>query len=122
MISYQSPADKLCRAFVLLCLSMTGSIILFLGISGGEIFIILLFVLIFFGADQIPGIARTMGRTIRQVKDATQDIQRDLEDATRSAQREVKETRRSLDQAFDEPKGPTVQKRTSEEQSNSVKP
>ena len=101
---------------------MTGSIILFLGISGGEIFIILLFVLIFFGADQIPGIARTMGRTIRQVKDATQDIQRDLEDATRSAQREVKETRRSLDQAFDEPKGPTVQKRTSEEQSNSVKP
>lgn len=102
---------------------MTGSIILFLGISGGEIFIILLFVLIFFGADQIPGIARTMGRTIRQVKDATQDIQRDLEDATRSAQREVKETRRSLDQAFEEPSSPAVPKRSGTgEQSNEEKP
>lgn len=47
-------------------------------ISFGEIFIILLFVLIFFGAESIPGLARTLGRGIRQVKNATQDIQDEI--------------------------------------------
>ena len=46
--------------------------------GGGEIILILLFVLVFFGSDKIPEIARTMGRAIRQVKDATNDIQRDI--------------------------------------------
>jgi len=66
--------------------------ILLFGISGGEIFVILLFVLIFFGADKIPGIARTMGRTIRQVKDATADIQRDIQNSANTMKDKVKDT------------------------------
>ena len=51
--------------------------VLFLNsISGGEIIIVLLIVLMFFGSEGIPKIARTMGRTVRRFKDATQDIQR----------------------------------------------
>jgi sec-independent protein translocase protein TatA len=66
--------------------------VLLFGISGGEIFLVLLFVLIFFGADKIPGLARTMGRTIRQVKDATSDIQRDIQKSANSVKDQVKET------------------------------
>ena len=66
--------------------------ILLFGISGGEIFVIMLFVLVFFGADKIPGIARTMGRTIRQVKDATADIQRDIQNSANTVKDQVKDT------------------------------
>lgn len=59
------------------------------GISGGEIFIVVLFILIFFGADKIPGIARTMGRTMRQVKDATNEIQRDIQSSAREFKDQV---------------------------------
>lgn len=52
--------------------------LLFLNMSAGEIFIILLFILMFFGSKSIPTIARTLGRTIRQVKDATDEIKHDI--------------------------------------------
>lgn len=47
-------------------------------VSGSEIFLILFFVLIFFGAKSIPGLARTLGRTMRQIKDASADLQREI--------------------------------------------
>jgi sec-independent protein translocase protein TatA len=52
------------------------SIILF--ISGGEIFLILLFILLFFGADRIPDFARMMGKGVREFKKATDDIKREF--------------------------------------------
>ena len=39
-------------------------------ISGAEIFVIFLIVLLLFGADKIPDIAKGLGKGIRQVKDA----------------------------------------------------
>jgi sec-independent protein translocase protein TatA len=74
---------------------MSTNVLLFFSVSGGEIFVILLFVLIFFGSDKIPGIARTMGRTIRQVKDATSEIQRDI-------QKSVKDTQSSIEDGLKE--------------------
>jgi len=65
--------------------------VLLFGISGGEVIIVLLFVLIFFGADKIPGFARTMGRTIRQIKDATSDIQRDIQNSARDVKDQFQE-------------------------------
>lgn len=47
-------------------------------IAGSEILLILVFILIFFGSKSIPGIARTMGRTIRQIKDASQEVQDEI--------------------------------------------
>ena len=47
-------------------------------VAGSEILLILVFVLIFFGSKSIPGLARTLGRTIRQVKDASADIQNEI--------------------------------------------
>ncbi len=50
----------------------------FLFISGPEIIIVMLIVVMLFGADKIPEIARGLGKGIRQVKDATNDIKREI--------------------------------------------
>ena len=50
----------------------------FLFISGGEIFVVLIIVLMLFGADKIPGIAKGLGKGMRQLKDATNDIKREI--------------------------------------------
>lgn len=52
----------------------------FLFISGAEIFVILVIVLMLFGADKIPDIARGLGKGMRQLKDATNDIKREISD------------------------------------------
>lgn len=53
--------------------------VLFLSdVAGSEILLILVFILIFFGSKSIPGIARTFGRTIRQIKDASQELQDEI--------------------------------------------
>jgi len=52
----------------------------FLFISGAEIFVILVIVLMLFGADKIPDIARGLGKGMRQLKDATNDIKREITD------------------------------------------
>jgi Sec-independent protein translocase protein TatA len=53
--------------------------VLFLSdVAGSEVVLILLFILIFFGSKSIPGIAKTMGKTMRQIKDASQDLQNEI--------------------------------------------
>ncbi len=47
-------------------------------ISGGEIFFILFIVVMVFGADKLPEIARGLGKGMRQLKDATEDIKREI--------------------------------------------
>lgn len=100
---------------------------LFLGdVAGSEILLILLFILIFFGANSIPGIARTMGRTIRQIKDASQEVQNEIrksggdikadfnlqkmvDDSVNDIAQPFKEHARTLDQALEfEPPKPFV--------------
>lgn len=56
----------------------------FLFIGGPEIFIIILIVVMFFGADKIPEIARGLGKGMRQVKDATNDIKKEINDSAKS--------------------------------------
>ena len=53
-------------------------------ISGAEIFSIFLIVLLLFGADKIPDIARGLGKGIRQVKDATQEIKTEIQKSAKS--------------------------------------
>lgn len=49
-----------------------------MNLGGGEIFFILLAVLIFFGADRIPEIARGLGKGIREVRNAANDIKQEV--------------------------------------------
>lgn len=76
--------------------------VLLIGISGGEIIVVFLFILVFFGADKIPGFARTMGRTIRQIKDATGDIQRDIQNSVKDVKNEADKTQRTIRKTLDQ--------------------
>ena len=55
------------------------SMILFIG--GPEIIIIVLFIVIFFGSSKIPELARTLGKTMREVKDASNEIKKEIRDS-----------------------------------------
>ncbi|TRW26536.1 twin-arginine translocase TatA/TatE family subunit [Flavobacterium zepuense] len=48
------------------------------GIGGGELFFIILVVLMLFGSDKIPEIARGLGRGMQQLKDATNEIKTEI--------------------------------------------
>ena len=51
---------------------------MFLFIGGPEIFIVLLVIVMFFGADKIPEMARFLGKGMKQIKEATNDIKREI--------------------------------------------
>jgi sec-independent protein translocase protein TatA len=58
-------------------------IFLFLNsIAGSEVIIILLFILVFFGAKSIPGLSRSLGRGIRQIKDASEEMKSEIRKTT----------------------------------------
>ncbi|HET8736585.1 MAG TPA: twin-arginine translocase TatA/TatE family subunit [Pricia sp.] len=57
----------------------------FLFISGAEIFFILFIVVMVFGSDKIPDIAKGLGKGMRQLKDATDDIKSEI---TKSANKQ----------------------------------
>lgn len=89
---------------------------IFLFISGAEIGFILFIVLLVFGADKIPEIARGLGKAMRQVKDATNDIKSEI---TKSAEKQgidldiTKDVQKQIDQVkedVDEVTGPIKRK------------
>ena len=58
-------------------------------LGGGEVMVILLFVLMFFGSEKIPDIARGLGKGIREVKDAMNGVQDELKGGLREAEKEI---------------------------------
>lgn len=77
--------------------------VIFLFISGAEIGFILFIVLLVFGADKVPEIARGLGQGLRQIKDATNDIKSEITksaekngidiDITKNVQNEIKKVK-----------------------------
>ena len=58
----------------------------------GEMLVIMLFVLVFFGAKKIPEIARGMGKGIREFKDATKEIKNEITEAGTEATKDTSST------------------------------
>tara|TARA_B100001059_G_C17769813_1_gene547702 strand:- start:283 stop:564 length:282 start_codon:yes stop_codon:yes gene_type:complete len=56
----------------------------FFFISGQEIFVIMLIVVMLFGAKRIPDIARGLGKGMRQIKDATNDIKNEINESAKN--------------------------------------
>ena len=56
---------------------MIAQVVLF--ISGAEIVFIMFIVVMVFGADKIPGIAKGLGKGMRQLRDATDEIKREIQ-------------------------------------------
>ena len=51
-------------------------------IGGPEILVILLFVVLFFGANKIPELAKGLGKAMRELKDASNEIKKDIRNST----------------------------------------
>ncbi len=47
-------------------------------VSGTEILVIFLVILIFFGSKSIPTMARTLGRTMKEIRNASADLQEEI--------------------------------------------
>lgn len=67
------------------------NIILFLNLGGSEVVLILFVVLLLFGGKGIPNIARTLGKGIREFKDATGNIQKDIQNGTSHLTEQINE-------------------------------
>jgi len=53
-------------------------------IGGPEIIVILLFIVIFFGSKKIPELAKGLGQAIREMKDASNEIKKEIRDSSMS--------------------------------------
>lgn len=61
---------------------LVNNVLAFLGGLGtSEVLVIMVVILIFFGAKRIPELARGLGKGIREFKDATKEIKNDIENA-----------------------------------------
>lgn len=64
---------------------------IFLFISGQEIFIILIIVLLLFGAKKIPELARGLGKGMKEFKKATEDIKKEINDSSSDVMKDIKD-------------------------------
>ena len=60
------------------------------GIGGGELVFIMFIALMLFGSDKIPDIARTMGKAMAQLKNATNDIKSEIQRGAESNDIDIK--------------------------------
>lgn len=63
----------------------------FMNMGGWEILLIMLVILIFFGAKKIPELARGLGKGIREFKDATTEIKDEIEEGGKNAKVDSKD-------------------------------
>lgn len=89
----------------------------FLFIGGPEIFVIILIVVLFFGADKIPEIARGLGKGMRQVKDATNEIKKEINESAKahdidvSVAKDIEEQVNEVKESIDDLTGPIKRNR-----------
>jgi len=71
-----------------------GSVILF--ISGSEIVVIMLVVLVLFGSKSIPGMARTFGKGMKEFRNVTQEIKNELESSTEDFRKDIDDVKSTV--------------------------
>ena len=71
-------------------------------ISGAELVFVFFVILLVFGADKVPDIARTLGKGIRQVRNATQDIKGEIEKSAEKQGLDTKQIEQDLKEVKDE--------------------
>ncbi len=61
---------------------------LLLFIGGQEIVVILLFIVMFFGSKKIPELAKGLGKAVREMRDASNDIRKEIQDSASEEKRD----------------------------------
>ncbi|WP_066631695.1 Sec-independent protein translocase subunit TatA/TatB [Labilibacter marinus] len=65
--------------------------------GGGEIFIVLIAVLLLFGANKIPELARMLGKGMNEFKRATDDIKREFKEGTDEFKKDLDDSKKEID-------------------------
>ena len=60
-------------------------------ISGGEVVLVMLLALLFFGSKAIPDIAKTLGKGMREFKKATNEIKREINEHSSGLTDDIKD-------------------------------
>ncbi|MFL5762307.1 MAG: twin-arginine translocase TatA/TatE family subunit [Bacteroidia bacterium] len=68
---------------------MLNSILIFLNLGGGEVFMVVLFILLFFGSDKLPELAKGLGKGLREINDARNQIQNEITKGTEGLKEEL---------------------------------
>lgn len=94
--------------------------VLFLeSLGGGELLLILVFVLIFFGSKNIPSLARGLGKGIREMKDAMNGVQNEIRKGMNDVERETGKILADEEITEVKPQSPTLPEIRPEERSAS---
>jgi len=64
-----------------------------MGPSGGEILLIALVALIFFGSDKLPEVARGLGKVMREFKKASDEIREELTKSTADVRKDLEDVK-----------------------------
>jgi len=67
-------------------------------ISGSEIIIVFVIVLLLFGADKIPEIARGLGKGMREFRKITGDLKNEFQQSTGGLSDDLKDIKKDVDQ------------------------
>jgi sec-independent protein translocase protein TatA len=62
---------------------------LFLNLGSGEIFLIVILIVLFFGTDKLPEMVRGFARGMREMRNAAGEIQREIETSVNEVQRDI---------------------------------
>jgi sec-independent protein translocase protein TatA len=95
---------------------MSGVILFLESLGGGELLVILLFILIFFGSGKIPDLARGLGKGMREIKDAMNGVQSEIrqtiketEDSVITPPAKSEPRKKNTEPENREPEGPPVE-------------
>lgn len=90
---------------------MFSSVLLFFEFTPPEIMLILFVVLLLFGGDKLPGLARGLGKGIRDFKDASEGVKREINsqidnfDKKKEEAKPAEETPKIAEHSTDNPEG-----------------
>jgi sec-independent protein translocase protein TatA len=69
---------------------MNAPILIFNDVGGSEVVLIFLIVLIFFGPKSIPGIAKSLGKVIYSIRNASDDLKEEIKKAGVDVKKDLK--------------------------------
>lgn len=68
----------------------------FFSFGGGEIFIVVIAVLVLFGANKIPELARTLGKGMNEFRRATDDLKREFREGADEFKKDMEESKNDI--------------------------